>query len=408
MSLLDGPTLAWIIGAAVLSGGGTLLLTPLVIKAARARDWVDRPRTDRWHDTPTALMGGLALYGAGTIALVVLGMGALFTEAAGLDMGGVGIIWVGATLLFSVGLVDDRWGLGPVVKLAAQAAAVGLLVGAGYSFGPGWPLWVSLPVTLVWVIGITNAVNLLDNMDGLAAGVTAIAAFVLAALAAIHGAPAAGLLGGVLGGAAVSFLAFNAKPARIFMGDCGSLFLGYLAASVALMVQPTGGGSAEMSILASIVVLAVPILDTTLVTVTRLRAGRSVAVGGRDHASHRLVALGWSERGAVGTLYAVGLGMGLTVLAAPMYGPGLFYGLVGLAAVGLLVFGSSLAHADVSRTGPVEVGEEIGAAAPRNGHRTNGAGREQTQGVPVSTGSQERVDAGAREEPGASDPTPGG
>ncbi|WP_263784986.1 hypothetical protein [Salinibacter grassmerensis] len=330
----------WAVAAACLSGAATLLLTPAMIKVAYTFDWVDYPQVDRWHTTPTALMGGMAMYGAGTIALFLLGS----LSGAGAD---VGVIWGGASLLFAVGLVDDLWGMGPAAKLAAQVGATGLLMAAGYTFGPEWPLWVSGPVTLVWVIGITNAVNLLDNMDGLAAGIGGIAAVALTAFAAAGGSLPAVLLGGTIGGAALGFLWFNAKPARIFMGDCGSLVLGYGVAALAVMGQGAVETGPGVAVLASICALAVPILDTTLVTVTRMRAGRSVADGGQDHTSHRLVSAGLPEQASVGALHGIGVGAGGFGLLALVVDPTLFYAACALGTVALGILGIHLGRLDV-------------------------------------------------------------
>ncbi|MFB6249742.1 MAG: hypothetical protein ABEL97_14345 [Salinibacter sp.] len=348
------PVMIWAAAAACLSGAATLLLTPAMIKVSRAFDWVDYPQADRWHVTPTALMGGAAMYGAGTLAVLCL---VPFTEGGGTD---VAVIWGGATLLFAAGTVDDLWGIGPAWKLAAQAGAAGLLVAAGHTFGPEWPLWIAGPVTLVWVIGITNAVNLLDNMDGLAAGVAGIAAAAMTTLAAAGGALAAVLLGGVLGGMALGFLWFNAKPARIFMGDCGSLMLGYGVAALAVLAQGAVAAGPGVAVLASICVLAVPILDTTLVTITRLQAGRSVAHGGKDHTSHRLASVGLSEQDAVGLLHGIGAGVGGVGLLALVVEPVLFYAACALAAVALGVLGVYLGRLDAHRTARVG-----GDGAPR-------------------------------------------
>lgn len=332
--------LVWAVASAFLTGTATLLLTPLIIKAAYAFEWVDFPQANRWHGTPTALMGGVAMYGAGTVAMILL---VPFVETGA----GLGVVWGGATVLFVAGVVDDLRGIGPAAKITAQAVAAGLLIYAGHAFGAGWPLWISGPLTLVWVLGITNAVNLLDNMDGLAAGIAGISVVALIILAAAGGSLGAGILGGIVGGAALAFLWFNAKPARIFMGDCGSLVLGYTVAALAVMGQGALEGGAGVAVLASICALAVPILDTTIVTVTRLRAGRPVTNGGRDHMSHRLVSLGLSERAAVGTLYSLGAcvaGLGLTALLVE---PMLFYALCALGTVALSVLGRSLGRLDV-------------------------------------------------------------
>ncbi|MEF8817608.1 MAG: hypothetical protein V5A58_12525 [Salinibacter sp.] len=326
-----------VVGAGLVALLTTALCTPLVIRAARRFGWVDRPSDDRWHERPTALMGGIALFGGISAGLLWSAPGAAVLP-----------FWGGAALLFAMGLVDDTYPVPPAGKLTVQVAAAGLLLYGGYAFGPAWPVWVSTPLTLLWVVGMTNSVNFLDNMDGLAAGIAGIAAAVLGALAVGAGALTAGVLAAAVAGAAFGFLGFNAKPARIFMGDCGSLALGFLLAGLGLAVQaemPVGDPVAVA--LVPLAVLAVPILDTTLVTVMRRAAGRSVAQGGSDHTSHRLVFLGLSERRAVWMLYGLSLLSGAGALLVLVADPALFYAVVGLGGVGLGVLGVQLARARV-------------------------------------------------------------
>ena len=191
-----------------------LVLTPLVIRLTHRMNWLAYPKADRWHQRPTALMGGIAIYAAATLALLVFAGDALPWP-----------IWAGATIMFVTGLVDDLKNLKPGAKLVAQIGATGMLLYAGELFGPGWPLWLSVPVTFLWVLGITNALNLLDNMDGLAAGTAAIVAGVLAVFNWLTGGIGTTGVAMAVAGAAAGFLVFNFKPARIFMGDSGSLFL---------------------------------------------------------------------------------------------------------------------------------------------------------------------------------------
>ena len=350
---------------------GVLLLTPLVIWLARRLEWVAYPREDRWHGRPTALMGGIAIYGAATLGLFVA-----------LPAGDVWAVWSGATLMFAVGAVDDLARIQPAAKLAAQVVATGLLLYAGYAFGAHWPLWLSLPITLLWVLGITNAVNLLDNMDGLAAGVAGIAALVMAVFAGLTGSATAVALGGAVGGAALGFLAFNYEPARIFMGDCGSLFLGFTIAALALVVQQQAAGVGQLAVgLVPLAVLAVPILDTTLVTCMRKLAGRPVSQGGRDHTSHRLVFLGLSEQHAVLTLYGLSLCSGGLALVVLFVDVTLFYALSTFLGIGLGVFGIYVARASVQRAGDARGdGRSATSLDPRRvlhdlfGHRWKAAG----------------------------------
>lgn len=333
--------MAWTLGGGALTAFVAMLaITPLVIRGAHAMDWLAYPQSDRWHTTPTALMGGIAIYSAATLAVLICASGA-----------GPWWVWGGATIMFVTGLVDDLYDVQPVGKLLAQVAATGLLLSGGYAFGPDWPFWIAVPVTFLWVIGVTNALNLLDNMDGLAAGIAAIVAGVLAVFALLVDSTLGGTIGFVAAGAAGGFLIFNFKPARIFMGDCGSLFLGYVIAAVTLIVQNEAGAAMHTwaAYLIPVAALAVPIFDTTFVTAARTLAGRPVAEGGRDHTSHRLVFLGLSERHAVLVLYGISLLAGGLALTFLFVEARLFYALFMFAGVGLAVFGIYLGRANVYR-----------------------------------------------------------
>ena len=350
---LDPATLGSLAAALSIALVAALVLTPLVIRLAHRMDWLAHPTDDRWHATPTALMGGIAIFAAATLAVLFTG-----------SWGSAGLLWLGATVMFATGVADDLWTLRPSAKVVAQVVATGLLIGAGYTFSPTWPVWLAVPLTFLWVIGITNAINLLDNMDGLSAGIAGIATAVLTVMALLAGAVEFAVIGVALVGSTVGFLVYNFKPAKIFMGDGGSLFLGYTVAALAIVVQsmlaPAGGWAVYA---ASIAVLAVPIFDTTLVTFTRSRIGRSVSQGGRDHASHRLVFLGLSERGAVLSLYAVSaLAGGLAVLYV-VSSVLLFAALLAFLLAGMGVLGVYLARAEVYDAAPGSVSAGDGAAA---------------------------------------------
>lgn len=315
-----------------------LVATPLVIRLAKQMEWVAYPREDRWHATPTALMGGIALAAAVFVAGVTSG-----------TIGLLPLVWIGGALLFVTGMYDDLVGVPPAGKLIAQIVATALLMMEGYLFmGGEWHWILAGPLTFVWVAGVTNAINLLDNMDGLAAGVAGIAALVMLAVGAVAGlSPVVGIMAAVAGGA-FGFLVFNFKPAKIFMGDCGSLFLGYMLGAGALVVQSEVPVDASLAItILPFAVLAVPILDTTLVMIVRRWMGRPVSKGGRDHTSHRLVFLGLSEANAVLTLYAISALGGALALALLFVDTLLFYALSAVAGVALTVFGVYLARANV-------------------------------------------------------------
>ena len=315
----------------------TVLLMPLVIRLARRMGWVAQPKADRWHERPTALMGGIGIFFAATFAFAFVS-------------GSVNVlpVWLGAAIMFITGFVDDLKNIKPASKLIAQVIATGLLLIGGFAFGPQFPVWFSVPLTFFWVIGITNALNLLDNMDGLAAGIAAIASAFLAWISFVAGNPVATATALAVTGAASGFLLFNFKPAKIFMGDSGSLFLGYMIASLSIMIQKDIPASQGFAVyLVSAAVLAVPIFDTTLVTMMRPAAGRSVSQGGRDHTSHRLVFMGFSERRAVVFLYVISMiagGIGLVFYVSDIH---LFYSLLIFMVVALVSLGVFLADANV-------------------------------------------------------------
>lgn len=309
--------------------------TPLFGRLATRTGLVVRPRVDRWHRRPTPLLGGAAM------AIAVLAVLAISLPVRQTT----GVVYLCAAAAFALGLLDDFRHFAPTTKLVGQVLIASALALGGVhveivEFAP-----VSFVATVFWVVVLMNAVNLLDNMDGLAAGVTAIAATVLG-LSALPENPVAGILAGATAGAAIGFLVHNFFPARAFMGDAGSQLLGFLLATVALLHTASGAANAGLAVLGPLVVLAVPIFDTALVTVSRRLAGVPISRGGRDHASHRLAALGLSDRAAVLVLYGVaatlaGIGLALDTLST-LLAPAL-----ALAIVGLVLFGVFLSEVDV-------------------------------------------------------------
>ncbi len=312
-------------GLAALAGA--LLLTPLVLKGAHRYGWIEQPSTDRWHDEPVALLGGLAIFGAFVTALLSSGAVLAYTWP----------VWLGGVLMFGAGLADDLLDIRPETKLLIQILATAFLLYAGHAFWRGGPFWLSIPLTFLWMIGITNAVNLIDGIDGLAASITVVAATALSLIGIAMGQIGLATVAAILAGASLGFLAFNLDPARIFMGDCGSLFLGYMLAALALGVQNTGEPVAGT--LVPIVVLAVPIFDTTFVTVTRILEGRRVTKGGNDHTHHRLIRLGLSENGTVLVLSGIGAVFSTAALALLWTTAQLALALLLLGIVASVVFG---------------------------------------------------------------------
>ncbi|HEY6230091.1 MAG TPA: hypothetical protein VIW64_02395 [Pyrinomonadaceae bacterium] len=290
-------------------------LTPLVQRAARRYGMVATPKTDRWHKQPTAMFGGVAIWLAVVLSYIVF-IRPLTGQAWGHFPGSLVDVVIGAsTFLFLVGLVDDLVHTKPYQKLIGQVMGSAFIVYYGLTLP--WTSYSALNValTIFWLIGITNAVNLLDNMDGLAAGIATIASGFLALsfLATGHAVEALLLL--TFAGALLGFLIYNSSPASIFMGDCGSMFIGFFLASAALVNVSGGRSRSLLPVLAvPILVLFIPIFDTTFVTILRKLSGRAASQGGRDHTSHRLVALGTSERHAVWLLYGLAALSGVLAL----------------------------------------------------------------------------------------------
>jgi UDP-GlcNAc:undecaprenyl-phosphate GlcNAc-1-phosphate transferase len=282
--------------------GLSLSLTPLVRALARRAGAVARPRSDRWHRRPTALLGGIA------IAVSVLATALAFVPNTTQSR----VVLGSSALLFLVGLVDDFRNLKPYQKLVGQVLGATLVVASGLTLPWTTSVPLNTAVTIFWLVGITNAVNLLDNMDGLAAGVALIASAFLSFHFWSSGQAGDAVLLAVLGAALLGYLVYNSYPASIFMGDSGSLFIGFFLASAALLQPAAGRSRSFLPVLAvPVLTLFIPIFDTTFVMVLRKLAGRPASQGGRDHTSHRLVALGLSERSAVWMLYGLATLSGL-------------------------------------------------------------------------------------------------
>jgi UDP-GlcNAc:undecaprenyl-phosphate GlcNAc-1-phosphate transferase len=277
-------------------------LTYLVREAAQKFGFVAKPKLDRWHKKPTAVLGGVAIF----LATILIYLAFVPKTSESL------VIIAGSSVLFLVGLIDDILHIKPYQKLIGQIIGVAIIIGYGLVLPWTNSAILNIAITAFWLVGITNAINLLDNMDGLSAGIVAIAAFSLAIGFGASGQFSELLFLSVFIGALIGFLIFNFNPASIFMGDCGSMFVGFLLASSVLLTDVGGRSRGIVSILAvPALILFVPIFDTTFVTVLRKIWGRKASQGGRDHTSHRLVALGLSERNAVLLLYGLALLAGL-------------------------------------------------------------------------------------------------
>ena len=286
------PYLLMAASALIIAIGGT----PLVRYAAIQLGILDQPSARKVHLAPVPLMGGAAIYIAFIAALAIWGERSYVNEVVG--------IFVGATLVSLVGALDDSRGVGSYLKLAIQIAAAAILILSGVQVRL-FDGFMDIVLTLLWVVGITNAFNLLDNMDGLSAGVATVASAFFTLLAAISGQYLVGTLAAALGGACVGFLVYNWNPARVFMGDTGSLFLGFLLAAVGIKLR-FPANSASITWMIPVLILALPIFDTSLVFISRLRRGKNpLTTAGKDHLSHRLARISGSQREAVLLCYLV-------------------------------------------------------------------------------------------------------
>ncbi len=281
-------------------------MTPLAKHAAHKVDLVDRPSARKMHLHPTPLMGGVAIYAAVLIAFFLAGRRYNLHQFVS--------ILVGASLVSFVGLWDDKFGVSPLAKLLVQLFAASLLIVSGVSVRIFHVPALDYLITAFWVVGITNSINLLDNMDGLAGGVSGVAAAFFTLIAAMNGQYLVGALAAAVLGACIGFLVYNYNPASIFMGDSGSLFLGFMLAAIGIKLK-FPENVYIVTWMVPVLVLGLPIFDTSLVFFSRLRRGKNpLTTPGKDHCSHRLVKLGYTPREAVLTCYLVSGALGVLAI----------------------------------------------------------------------------------------------
>jgi UDP-GlcNAc:undecaprenyl-phosphate GlcNAc-1-phosphate transferase len=299
---------AWAAVAAwAASLAAVIAATPAVRRIAWATGYLDHPEARKLHIAATPLLGGIAV-ALGTAIGANLAFWAL-----GLGLPIRALWWMsGAIVALVIGLVDDRFGMAPVPKMLLQGLAAWLFLQGGVypleRLGPGWAQLLSA----IWIIGLMNAINFLDNMDGIVGGVSAIVALAFAGLLAIWGHVHEALFALGLAGAALGFLRYNFAPARIFLGDTGSLFLGYTLGALGLVTAAAGPGLT--GVVATLLVLGFPLFDTTFVVFTRLFERRPVYIGGRDHTTHRLSRFIRGPRRTAAIVYAVTIALSLSGL----------------------------------------------------------------------------------------------
>ncbi len=313
------------VAVAFLGGFGlTLLATPFVRRLAVHAGALDKPNARKIHQTPIPLWGGLGVSLSCTVAFLV----ALFLVSdlalSPRQLSGVVAVVFCSLGMVAVGMIDDRFGMAAKTKLLAQISLACILIGAGVRvdffslpFVDGviyLNTWQSIGLSMLWIVGVTNAVNLLDGLDGLVSGVACGSAIILALVAALNGQWLPVLAMIALAGATLGFLRFNFNPAQIFMGDTGSLFLGLMFASWSLLgyLKTTATVALTLPIL---LVMAVPLLDTTYAILRRGLARQPIFKPDKGHLHHRLLSTGMTQKQAVITIYAINTCFGLAGLA---------------------------------------------------------------------------------------------
>ena len=300
----------------------TLLTTPVVKSLAQKWGAVDVPKDNRrMHDHPIPRMGGLAIF-FGFILSVLL-----FVPITPQLQG----MLLGAVIIVVLGIFDDIYALGAVLKFVIQIAAALVAVLAGnkidvlsnpnvFSANPYWDLgWLSIPVTVIWIVAITNAVNLIDGLDGLAVGVSTISSMTLLVIALVVSEGQVALLMAALAGACIGFMPYNINPAKIFMGDTGSTFLGYVLAVVS--IQGLFKFYTIISFAVPFLMLGLPLFDTCFAFIRRIAHGQSPMHADRSHVHHRLIDMGFSQKQAVAVLYVISAILGLSAVVLTTSGP---------------------------------------------------------------------------------------
>ena len=340
------------IGLLILAWFIADLLTPLIIRLCHRIGAVDRPHSYKIHKDAVPFLGGVAIYVSFSIALFSILRFSGYEENKALFS-----IIFGGSLVVLVGAIDDFRPLSAVIKLLILFVVTWFLARFGVRIEMSGLFWVDLLLTLIWIAGVTSSVNSMDNMDGAAAGIGAIAALATALVAFYSypfGQPGVSYVAITLFGACLGFLRYNFRPARIFLGDNGSLLLGFLLASLMVL---TGWAQDDKfkAIIIPCSILVVPLYDITLSTILRIRSGavsgivEAIVYCGQDHLSHRLVAMGLSQQMAVITMYAFGVIGGCLgfVISRPEVTPDIYIPITGVSFLILILFGVYLNKANV-------------------------------------------------------------
>lgn len=313
----------------VLATIGAAYLTPLIRNAAIRFGIVDNPDGRlKTHEEPVAYLGGLAIFIA---LLATLSLAYDFNSTA------LGIL-LGTSMIIALGLIDDFGVLTPKIKLMGQFIAVWTIYKGGISVQIVWlPEWVNLLITVVWILAVTNAFNLIDVMDGLAAGTALIAAVFLAIISFINGNYLLTAFAFVLAGSLAGFLPYNFRPAKIYLGDTGSMSIGFILAALTINEQYTLNNS-WLGVFAPLVIMGIPLFETTFLIIVRLAKRIPPLKGSPDHFALRLKRMGWSVEKIVYFTYASGILLGLSGLALVYGSREIALGVIAILAVLVLAF----------------------------------------------------------------------
>ena len=373
---------AALITAALVS----LISTPVVRSLAFRMHAVDVPRDNRrMHDHPIPRMGGLAIFFGFLLSVLIF---LPLTEQ-------LRTMLLGSVIIVVLGIVDDIKALGPKLKFAVQIVAALVAVSGGnrieflsniniFSSNPYWDLgWLSFPITVLWIAGITNAVNLIDGLDGLACGVSTISSMTLLVIALIVTEPDIAILTAALAGACSGFLPYNLNPAKIFMGDTGSTFLGFILATAS--VEGLFKFHMIISFAVPFLMLGLPIFDTCFAIVRRISHGQSPLAPDRGHIHHRLIDMGFSQKQAVATLYIISAILGLS--AVVLTTAGVLRAMIFLVA--LCFAGAVAASIFISHNGPHDApAKKEPAPRPPLQQQTNRPNRLRPQGPSQIAGNE--------------------
>jgi len=337
----------------------TMLFVPVSKLIAEKLGAIDIPKDDRrMHKNPTPRLGGLAMFFGFLVSVLCF---------CGMTRELLGLL-CGIVILVVLGIIDDSRGLGAIFKFCIQAVAALIVIFVGdikiliftnpNLFAQSSVLvlndWISIPATLIWILAITNAVNFIDGLDGLAAGVSSIAAVSLVFISNLVGQPVIALIAIAIAGACFGFLPFNFNPAKMFMGDTGSTFLGFTLA--VLSIQGGFKSYAAISFAAPMLILALPLFDTVFAILRRVLTGKSPMTADRGHIHHRLVDMGFSQKQTVFILYALSGVLGIT--AVVLAESGAARALILLICVLIFIFAGSFFSAKANKQNEQENGTE--------------------------------------------------